>query len=268
MLNKNVAGILAIIFGGFGVHRFYLGQKFLGFLRFGAFIMFTMIVMESRGSAEEVFGFLLGMLFLSAAIEGLLFFFMPKDRFNQKYNKHHTRVTAPANVADLKAEGVDYFKSGDYDLAIEAFQDALDVNATDPGVHFNLACAYSKNRSLAPALYHLELSISYGLPDPLRIDQHNALEWLRRQPAYQTFKNQNFRQQLLLSTPPQQQTFSSSTDTASTLVNETKLDLPDINDIPVEEDDLVTRIRKLGKLREQGILTEAEFAEQKEKLLS
>ena len=34
MLNKNVAGILAIILGGFGVHRFYLGQRFLGVVRF------------------------------------------------------------------------------------------------------------------------------------------------------------------------------------------------------------------------------------------
>ncbi|PHI21096.1 hypothetical protein CEQ90_04595 [Lewinellaceae bacterium SD302] len=259
MLNKYTAGILAIILGGFGLHRFYLGQRFFGILRFAAFVLLTLITIESN---EDAAGFLLGMLFLSAAIEGLIFLVMPKDRFNAKYNKHHTKVTAPANVADLKAEGVEYFRSGDYDLATEAFRDALEVNASDPGVHFNLACAYSKSHALIPALHHLELAVSYGLPEPKRIDTHPALEWLRAQSLYQAFKNQNYRQQLLLDAP------MAPIEINMAEPEEIRLDLPDIKDIPVAEDDLVTRIRKLGKLREQGIITEAEFAEQKEKILS
>lgn len=261
MLNKYTAGILAIILGGFGVHRFYLGQKLYGMLRFGAFVMLTIFLMQARGPVEEVFGFAMGMLFLSAFIEGLIFLLMPKQRFDKKYNKHHSRVTAPANVADLKAEGVDYFRSGDYDLATEAFREALEVNATDPGVHFNLACAYSKSHALIPALHHLELAVSYGLPEPKRIDQHPSLEWLRAQPLYKTFKDQNYRQQLLIDAP------MAAADLSTVQHEEVILDLPNINDLPDVEDDLVTRIRKLGKLRDQGIITEAEFAEQKEKML-
>lgn len=258
MLSKYTAGILAIILGGFGVHRFYLGQRFIGFMRFAAFMFFVMILSAApSGDAEEVFGFLLGMLFLSAFIEGIVFMFMPKDRFDKKYNKHHTKVTAPANVADLKAEGVDYFKSQDYDLAIEAFRDALEVNAADPGVHFNLACCYSKMHDPISALYHLELSISYGLPEPSRIDRHPALQWLRAQPAFKTFRQQNYRQQLLLPVP-----------LPPTANAEDGLELADISSPTSVEDDLVEQIRKLGKLREMGILTEAEFAEQKEKLLA
>lgn len=259
MLNKYTAGILAIILGGFGVHRFYLGQRAMGFFRFGAFVFFLFLVSMSGGPAEEVFGIGMGMLFLSAFIEGLIFMLMPRDRFNKKYNPHHSKVTAPANASDLKAEGVEYFRSGDYDLSIEAFEDALAVSASDPGVHFNLACAHSKTRRLIPALHHLELSVSYGLPNPERIDQHPALDWLRAQPAYTTFKQQNFRQSVIIP----------GTFTAAVFEEKevSGLDLPDISAIPADEDDMVTRIRKLGKLREQGILTEAEFSAQKEKIL-
>lgn len=261
MLNKYTAGILAIILGGFGVHRFYLGQRFMGFLRFGAFVLFLMIVAQAGGPAEEVFGIGMGMLFLSAFFEGIIFLLMPKEKFDKKYNPHHSKVTAPASIGDLKAEGVDYFRSGDYDLSIEAFEDALAVSASDPGVHFNLACAHSKTHRLIPALHHLELSVSYGLPNPERIDQHPALDWLRAQPAYATFKQQNFRQTVVI---------PSAFPTQAAKVEEEKvagLDLPDISSVPTDDDDLVTRIRKLGKLREQGILTEAEFSEQKEKIL-
>lgn len=264
MLNKNVAGILAIILGGFGVHRFYLGQRFLGVVRFLAFVFTLLVLAESRGPAEEVFGITMGMLFLSAFIEGIVFLFMPRDRFDKKYNNHHSKVSAPENIADLKAEGVDYFKSHDYDLAIEAFRDALAVNAADPGIHFNLACCYSKTHDLIGALHHLELSISYGLPEPRRIDKHPALEWLRAQPAFTTFRQQNYRQQLLLNAP----LASNASNSTNATTEEPALELPSMEDSLSPDDDLVDQIRKLGKLREMGILTEAEFAEQKEKLLA
>lgn len=253
MLKKHVAGLLAIFLGAFGTHNFYLGRRGRGIFRFASFVFVMFLLIES---GEEFFGFLIGMAFLSAVIEGILLFLMPQQKFDEKYNTHHSKVTAPANIADLKSEGVDYFKSGDYDLAIEAFKEALEVNAADPGVHFNLACCYSKTHDLIAALHHLELSISYGLPEPKRIDRHPALEWLRRQPAFATFQQQNYRQLLL--TP----------DANPVTETTTTLELPNIEDIETGEDELITQIRKLGKLREMGILTEAEFKAQKEKLLA
>lgn len=245
--------MLAILMGGFGVHRFYLGQRFLGFLRFAVFTAFAIVLTQARGGPEEVFGILMGMLFLSAFIEGLIFMVMPKEKFDAKYNKHHTKVTAPANVEDLKAEGADYFRTGDYDLAAEAFLDALDVRADDPGVHFNLACTYAKTKNLPLTLHHLELAVSYGLPQPERIEKHPVLEWVRTQPMYVQFRQNNYRQiNLAKLVEPVQPSLS----------------LPDLNkqDSPVEND-LLEQLRTLGSLRERGILTEREFAEQKEKLL-
>lgn len=267
MLNKYTAGILAIILGGFGVHRFYLGQRFFGVVRFGAFVFFLIALINTYGPAEDTLGVMMGMLFLTAFIEGLIFMVMPKERFDKKYNKHVTQVSAPANVNELKAEGVDYFRSGDYDLAIEAFLDALDVRADDPGVHFNLACSFSQLRKLPLALRHLELSLSYGLPDPERIERHPALEWLRGQPAYAAFRKNNYRQQNLngdgagdhlAATPPAMEV----------------LDLTDISEAtvpaaaPSKSPDLLQQLQALGKLRERGILTPEEFAKQKEKLLT
>lgn len=254
MLNKYTAGVVAIILGGFGVHRFYLGQRFMGILRFAAFV-FAILVVSTAGDSdvETVFGIGIGMLFLSAFIEGLVFLIMPQDKFDAKYNKHHTKVTAPANVEDLKIEGADYFRSGDYDLAAEAFLDALDVRADDPGVHFNLACTYAKTRNLPLTLHHLELAISYGLPQPERIEKHPVLEWVRTQPMYVQFRKNNYRQvDLTKATAPAPQPMA----------------LKDLQQPAAPaEDDLLEQLRTLGSLRERGILTDLEFVEQKEKLL-
>ncbi|MEL6143428.1 MAG: SHOCT domain-containing protein, partial [Bacteroidota bacterium] len=237
-----------IILGGFGAHRFYLGQRFQGILRFLLFVFFVVAVSTGGG---EIFGFFIGMLFLSAVIEGLIFLVMPNERFDAKYNKHHSKVTAPANVNDLKAEGVDYFRSGDYDLALEAFHDALQVRADDPGIHFNLACSYAQLRDLEATLYHLELAVSYGLESPERIEKHPALAWLRRQPAYNSFRENNYRRQQLVELPALPK-------------EEQPLDLPEV---PETKGDLLEQLRILGELRERGVITEIEFAREKEKLM-
>lgn len=260
MLNKYAAGILGILLGGFGVHRFYLGQHFWGIVRFLAFVVLLIITTETYYS--DVPGILMGMLFLSAFIEGLIFMVMPQERFDKKYNKLQSQVTAPLNINELKAEGVDYYRSGDFDLAIEAFSDALDIRADDPGLHFNLACTFAQLRKLPPALRHLELAISYGLPDPERIEQHAALEWLRAQPAYTSFRQNNYRQLNLLAPPDR-----------ATTAQEAALQLPDLEQLPKQESersssDLLHRLQTLGELRERGIITAEEFAVQKQKLLA
>ncbi len=70
MKDKNVAGILALIFGIFGVHRFYLGQTGLG-------ILYILMFIFTVGTVP----FLLGIL------DAILFFVMNKDTFDDKYNR-------------------------------------------------------------------------------------------------------------------------------------------------------------------------------------
>ncbi|MEL6945489.1 MAG: NINE protein [Bacteroidota bacterium] len=69
--DKNVAAVLAFFLGTFGVHRFYLGQIWLGILH--CIFMFTGI--------PTIIGF----------IDAMVFFSMDQDRFEGKYNWRQMR---------------------------------------------------------------------------------------------------------------------------------------------------------------------------------
>lgn len=66
MKDKNTAGLLALFFGGVGVHRFYLGQRGLGIL----YILFCWTLVP----------------FLIGFVDALIFFLQSPKAFNVKYN--------------------------------------------------------------------------------------------------------------------------------------------------------------------------------------
>jgi len=66
MKDRTVAGILAILLGGLGVHRFYLGQIGLGFL----YLLFF-------------WTFIPGVIGL---VDGIIFLVKPQEEFDLKYN--------------------------------------------------------------------------------------------------------------------------------------------------------------------------------------
>jgi TM2 domain-containing membrane protein YozV len=70
MKDKITAAILAIFFGGIGVHRFYLGQTGLGFL----YLLFCWTFIPA----------------FIALIDFICFLAMSKEDFDQKYNLSHT----------------------------------------------------------------------------------------------------------------------------------------------------------------------------------
>lgn len=174
MKDKNVAGILALFLGGFGVHRFYLGQVGLGFF----YLIF----------------FWFPLMWIISLIDAIVFFSTDKDNFDTKYNKKFIEVTRraqpdferekphydrnmrrhdrreyretrredrrPTNApprqdnTELKNSGIRKFRDYDYDGAIEDFQKALAMDARDVAVHFNLACAYSLNEQPEQGFFH------------------------------------------------------------------------------------------------------------------
>ena len=67
MKNKNTAGILALIFGWFGAHRFYLGQTGLG-------VMYILL------------NFIFFIPFLLGLIDAISFFTMSEEEFDFRYN--------------------------------------------------------------------------------------------------------------------------------------------------------------------------------------
>jgi len=278
MKDKNVAGILALFFGWIGIHRFYLGQVGLG-------ILYALL-------------FWSGISAVLGIIDAIVFFSMDKDAFDIKYNRrfyraqrrrdtdfdrqqyrrerwerrqatkrthngeaaatqrshrehrqpenrHQYRRPSPRKAQrpnPYKSSGIRKYKEYDYDGAIADFNKALEIAPKDIAVHFNLACAYSLNEQTPKALYHLDKAVLFGFDDFKRIKEHDALAFIRIQPEFEEFEANNFRLIAQLEAPKED-----LLDTAS---------------------DLLEQLKKLGELREKGLLTDEEFSAQKKKLLN
>lgn len=261
MRDKTAAGFLALFTGYLGVHRFYLGQVGTGILYF--LLMFT------------------GISFVLGIIDAIAFFTMDQDKFDIKYNPQlferkmdvdfyrntqnyreqrqapqrrettqQTQQSRPKQAppargkqnTTLKTSGVEKYKDFDYEGAIADFEKALEVNPRDVAVHFNLACAYSLMENTEKSLFHLDKAVGFGFSDAKRIKEHDALAFVRVQPQFETFEQNGFRLAPQLAEPK-------ADDLLSTAPN------------------LLEQLKRLGELRERGLLTEDEFSMQKKKLL-
>lgn len=139
-----------------------------------------------------------------------------------------------------KNSGVVKYKDYDYNGAIEDFKKAIEINANDIPTHFNLACAYSLTEQKDLAYKHIDRAVNLGFKDLNKIKTHDAFAYIRIQDDFAAFEKNGFR---LTS----------------------KMDIPQGED--VVDPLLLERLKKLAELRDRGILTEAEFLVQKEKLL-
>ena len=277
MKEKNVAGILALFLGGFGVHRFYLGQTGLGVF----YLIFCW----------------LPLIWILGLIDAIVFFSMDKEAFDLKYNRNYYQLTRkrdtdfdrhqryreererrrqsreydrddrrrdersdnqqeeyrrpqprPAAIPKpnpYKNSGIRKYKEYDYDGAVADFQKALEIDEKDVAVHFNIACAYSLNENVEKAFFHLDRAVALGFDDFKRIKEHDALAYIRIQDQFEEFEQNGFRLTMQLEAP-----------------KENLLDA-----VPSESTDLLEQLKKLGELREKGLLTEEEFVAQKKRLL-
>lgn len=261
MKDKNVAGILALFLGWLGAHRFYLGQV-------------------GRGIVYLIFSWF-PLVWIIALIDALSFLTMDQRKFDEKYNNTYTeaynkarsfdhprkktyigsdhritdyriphqgkKVGTPPSVEkkanDYKLSGVQKFKEYDYDGAIEEFKKSLEIAPADVATHFNLACAYSLTERADLAFKHLELAIAYGFKDFNKIQQHPALAFLRIQKEFEDFVENGYRTRIEPSPNDEDNLLDSAPD-------------------------LLDQLKKLGELKEKGLLTQQEFEEQKRKLLS
>lgn len=271
MRNKTLAAFLALFFGFLGVHRYYLGQTGLGILYF----MLSFV----------------GLGFIMGFIDFVTFLAMDKEVFDIKYNRQYVRAEYRTYGRDFargtttrssdrprpaapkrdfrverenaikkqramykkpvvkkkanpyKESGIEKFKDYDYEEAIVDFRKALMIDAADISVHFNLACAYSLIEEKEEAFYHLDLAVKYGLKDLNKIKNHDALAFLRIQDEFEVFEKNGYRLDALEEIKkPELVTGKGSSD-------------------------LLEQLKRLGALRERGLLTEEEFTSQKKKLL-
>jgi TM2 domain-containing membrane protein YozV len=180
---KDIAGLLALFFGFIGLHRFYLGQR-------GRGILYLMLALT-------------GISAILGLIDAFSFFSMDNKSFDIKYNRDFLRVLPKKefekSVKNKTEERNTFVKSGklkflsyDYDGAIVDFSKALELNPREIAAHFNIACAYSLNENVEKALFHLDKAILYGFDDFEKLKNHDALAFIRVQPAYINFVKNGF----------------------------------------------------------------------------
>ncbi|HKK77830.1 MAG TPA: NINE protein [Saprospiraceae bacterium] len=279
MKNKNTAGVLALFTGMLGVHRFYLGQRGLGILYFVATFMGVAITGATDGDIPVILAPL-----AIAFIDSILFFVMPKEDFDQRYNKNiattpvsgqrferegyragqsvrrqrFERKVKKAFKDSHKRMGIEKFRDMDYLGAIESFQKSLKNNYESPSTHFNLACTYAMLELPKDAFFHIEKAVEFGFDAYEKIHNHKALAFLRTHPDFETFVKNNYKVitglpapqvDLLASTPGKEENRAVS------------------GEEPFPTNDLLDQIMALGELKEKGLLTEEEFNTQKQKLL-
>lgn len=255
MKDKNVAGILALLLGGFGIHQFYLGNNGRGIMHLLFF--------------WTPFSWIIGL------VSAIMIFTMAQEKFDEKYNRRvdetpdfRRRYTdfdrgrsgerwrerpeaqpfkreVPVFKKDnpFRLNGIKKFKDYDYQGAIEDFSKSLELDEKDPAIHFNIACAYSLCENAPMAFQHIERAVALGFNDFKRIKEHDALAYLRIQDEFNTFERNGFKRL----TPQQQET-------------------PE-NDLLSTQPDLLDQLNKLSDLKDLGLLTEEEFVDKKKKLL-
>jgi tetratricopeptide (TPR) repeat protein len=261
MRNKTVAGMLALVLGAFGVHRFYLGKRFQGILHM--FIFFFTFIITIEENPEFPLFFIPALV---GFVDAVLLFAMPQEEFDERYNTPLRRRIYKSREKSYrypernayqdyqaraynnpKKEGIRFFRSYNFVDARDAFLEALELDPEDPAVHFNLACTYSMLEKADRSFFHIEEAIHFGFNDIDRIHEHEALSFIRSLPQFDQFVQNGYREVKQLHAHQE----------------ESVLDLNAKDPV----NNLLQQIRQLAELRDKGILTNEEFTEQKKKIL-
>lgn len=278
MKEKTTAALLALFLGVFGVHRFYLRQSGLGVLYL--FLSFL----------TGFFG--LPVSAILGIIDAIVLFSMDEKEFDRRYNSAEggnehdryrrrtqrrdyrkpdynsrrrqtqrntttTRREQPpkrrrqpstnrtperTRVNPYKQSGIKKYKDFDLESAIEDFKKGLEINPKDIALHFNVACAYSLTEQVENAYFHLDKAVQLGFKDFEKIKTHDDLAYVRIQPQFDDFVASGFR----LNKTPQ-------------------IEAPKQN--LLEDDALLSQLKRLEELKNKGLLTESEFTAEKNKLM-
>ena len=253
MKSRIVAGLLALILGIFGIHRFYLRD-----IGGGIFYVFLFIITSSIFPVTGILGL----------IEAIRLFNMSNKEFDEKYNKNFVDYREmpgrrPENYRNrreqrlprkrdtgfrifpkknpFKKSALEKYNNYDFKGAISDYTKALDISPDDPELHFQIAKAYSLTEKKDLAFRHLDTAVQFGLKDAAKIGTDEDLAFIRIQPEYESFKLNDFRLTLKALGPE-------------------KKDL-------LTDDLLLSQIKKLNELREKGVISQDEFNIERKKIM-
>lgn len=271
MKDRTTAGVLALVFGWLGLHRFYLGQPGLGIL----YLIFLPL-----GFISFFLGF----------IDGIILLTQDDDLFDAKYNnkpfrpgysrsernrssyqnardrdrerqqryqrqeqrqrqrqqpKERRNTNRAPKTNPFKESAIRKYKNYDFEGAIIDFQKSLKVQPTDPVTHFNVACAYSLTEQVEKGYFHLEKAVEQGYNQYDKIKTDGDLAFLRIQDNWEEFVKNGYQSEVKAPVSKQ-------------------IEAPEAKPI----DEVIMKIEKLGELKEKGYLSEEEFQAQKSKLLN
>jgi hypothetical protein len=247
MKNKLTAAFLALCFGIFGLHRYYLGKKFQGILHTILFFIALLITTNGHGDVAELAMALPAIL---GFMDAVLLFAMPKQEFDEKYNTKYLTFEAIHEEPEeslfdyFKSVGINKYRELDFAGAANSFIKSIEKFGDSPQVHFNLACCYSMLKDERMTYFHLEKAVTNGLEDVNKIHEHHALAFIRSDNKFKLFVENNYK--------IQQET--------APIEHEEK-------EKEEEKLDLYGSLLKLGDLKEKGIINEEEFNQQKKKIL-
>jgi TM2 domain-containing membrane protein YozV len=263
MRSRTTAALLALFGGVFGMHFFYLGRIGLGIMS----VIFTFSV--GLAPVAAIIGFVNFLILLGMSDAEFMKRYnrdqwrdskrkqyqeenheqwqREEEERRRKYEQNREarermRPTPQSMAAvrpdvsqkeNLKQSGLKKYKEFDYDGAIEDFGKTIALDNKDIAVHWNLACLYSLTEQKELAFYHLQIATELGYKDYEKIRTHDALSYLRVQPEFMEFAQNNFRM------------------TES-----------------MEHSDILQQLKDLTAKRAKGLLTEREFAERAKELRS
>jgi len=242
MKKKRTAAILALFFGVFGMHRYYLGKRGQGILH--TFLFFICLFANKEGPND---GLLMAIPSILGFMDSVLLWVMPQLEFDEKYNARYLDYEPAHEVQEgkfsdlFKSEAIRKFRQSDFTGAVSAFGKSLEKFGESPEVHFSLACCYSMTRDADMAFFHLEKAVANGMPDTGKIHNNATLDYVRADSRFRDFAAAGFR---MISQPENP-----------------------IQPVVKEEEDLYGQILRLGDLKEKGLINEEDFKLRKKKIL-
>ena len=288
MKDKTTAAIFALFLGWAGIHRFYLRQPMLG-------ILYLILI---ASGISVILGIIDAIVLLAMDPEEFDRKYNDKNvrpdytRYNRRYQRRDNRGQqrqryerrsepkyerreapsrqrqrrrqAPRRKTEIpkrqrhnpfKASGIKKYKDFDLENAIEDFKKGLEISPRDVSIHFNLACAYSLTEQVDKAYYHLDRAVAFGFRDFEKIKSHDDLAYVRIQDRFDSFAENGFR--LSEAQKPQSQ--------APPKEEQQQLEAPKEN--LLDDDLLLSQLKRLAELRDKGLLTEQEFQTEKKKLM-